>query len=126
MKGKAYIKPSKPSLVVGLIVIGLMIGFGIYFMTLISGESESGTGMIFLSVWLLVAFVIAGSMLYNYFKKDNTASIGAEITFTDQAPPAATNDFENRLRQLERLHKEKLITEEEYKAKRKAMMETQW
>ncbi len=126
MKGKAYIKPSKPSLIAGLIVIVLMMGFGIFFMTLIAGESESGVGMVFLSVWLLVCLVIAGSMLYNYFKNDDDAVIGSEITFTNDEKAEATNDIENKLRQLERLQKEKLITEEEYQSKRKAIMESEW
>jgi hypothetical protein len=126
MKGKAYIKPSKPSLIVGLIVIVLMMGFGIYFMALIADESESGVGIVFLSVWLLVCMVIAGSMLYNYFKHDDDAAIGGEITFTDQETPTVTNNVENKLKQLERLYKEKLITEEEYQSKRKAIMESDW
>lgn len=126
MKGKAYIKPSKPSLIVGLIVIILMMGFGIFFMTLIAGESESAVGMVFLSIWLLVCLVIAGSMLYNYFKQDDDSAIGSEITFTDQETPTVTNNVENKLKQLERLIKEKLITEEEYQSKRKAIMESEW
>lgn len=126
MKQKAYIKPSKPSLVVGLIAVAAMIGFGIFFMSLIAGEQESRMGMVFLSVWLLIALLIAGSMLYSYFSKDDAPAIGSEITFTDEETPGAPTNFEVRLRQLERLHKEQLITEAEYQKKRKEIMESRW
>ena len=86
MKQKAYIKPSKPSLVVGLIAVTAMIGFGIFFMTLIAGEEESRIGMVFLSIWLLIALAIAGAMLYNYFRQDATPGIRREITYSDAEP----------------------------------------
>ena len=125
MKQKAYIKPSKPSLVVGLIAVALMIGLGIFFMSRIADEQESQIGMVFLSVWLLIALLIAGSMLYNYFSKDNTPGIGGEITFTD-GEPDQTISFDERLRKLERLHLDQLITEDEYQKKRKEIMDTKW
>jgi len=126
MKGKAYVKPSKPSLIVGLIVIGLMIVFGIYFMTLIAEESESEVGMVFLSIWILVPLTIAASMLYNYFKKDGDPAIGGEITFTDESADEPATNIESRLRQLESLYKDQLITKAEYDAKRKEIMDSKW
>jgi hypothetical protein len=126
MKVKATVKPSRPSLIVGLIAIGFMIGFGIFFMSLIAGEEESWMGMVFLSMWLLIALLIAGAMLYNYFKKDDAPAIGGEITFTEEETQAAPTNFEGRLRQLERLHKEQLITEAEYQKKRREIMDSKW
>lgn len=125
MKQKAYIKPSKPSLVVGLIAIAAMIGFGIFFMTLIAGEEESRMGMVFLSIWLLIALLIAGSMLYNYFSKDASQAIGTEITFSD-GETKESNSFDERLRKLEALRRDRLISEEEYRNKRKEIMDGKW
>jgi hypothetical protein len=125
MKQKVYIKPSKPSLVVGLIAIAAMIGFGIFFMTLIAGEEESRMGMVFLSIWLLIALLIAGSMLYNYFSKDKSPAIGSEIIFSDGEANDSTG-FDERLRKLEGLRRERLISEEEYRTKRKEIMDGKW
>jgi cation transport ATPase len=125
MKKKVYIKPSKPSLVVGLIAIAAMIAFGIFFMTLIAGEEESRMGMVFLSIWLLIALLIAGSMLYNYFSKDGSQAIGSEITFSDEETNQS-NGFDERLRKLEGLRRDRLISEEEYRNKRKEIMDGKW
>lgn len=125
MKQKAYIKPSKPSLVVGLIAVTAMIGFGIFFMTLIAGEEESRIGMVFLSIWLLIALAIAGAMLYNYFSKDASPGIGSEITFSDGEANESTS-FDERLRKLEGLRRDRLISDEEYRNKRKEIMDGKW
>lgn len=125
MKQKAYIKPSKPLLVFGLIAVAVMIGLGILFMSLIADEQESQIGIVFMSVWLLIALLIAGSMLYNYFSKENAPGIGSEITFSDGEPDQSTS-FEERLRKLEGLHLDQLITEDEYQKKRKEIMDTKW
>ena len=125
MKQKVYIRPSKPSLVVGLIAVAVMIGFGIFFMSLIADEEDSKVGMVFLSVWLLIALLIAGAMLYNYFSKENAPGIGSEITFSDGEPDQTTG-FEERLRKLEGLRHDQLITEDEYQKKRKEIMDSKW
>jgi hypothetical protein len=82
-------------------------------------------GMVFLSIWLLIALLIAGSMLYNYFSKDSSPAIGAEITFSDGETNNET-DFDVRLRKLEGLRRDRLISEEEYRNKRKEIMDGKW
>ncbi len=126
MKKKIYVKPSKPALVVGLIAVLLMLGFGIFFMNLLSSEgSDIGVG--FMAFWIIIVLLIAGSYIYGLVSKNNKVGIGEEITMEDDADIAdASSDFEARLRKLESLWKDKLITETEYRKKRAAILQEQW
>jgi hypothetical protein len=70
MKQKAYIKPTKPGLIVGLIVIIAFLAFGIFFFTLLSGEPDAYIGQIFLIIWIIIVLVIGGSFVNNLINYD--------------------------------------------------------
>lgn len=126
MKNKAYIKPSKPALVVGLIAVVLMLAFGIFFMRALIGEgSEMGVG--FIAIWMLFVLLIGAVFVYNLFNKNEKTSIAEEITFTQDQPQGETQgDFDTRLRKLELLRKDQLITEAEYRKKREEILSSKW
>ncbi len=129
MKQKAYIRPTKPGLIVGLIVIIAFLAFGIVFFTLLSGEPDAYIGQIFLVIWIIVVLVIGGSFVNNLINYDKNpgSSIAQEIEM-----PEASNSreigisFDDKLRKLENLRKEGLISEQEYAAKRQEIMQQKW
>lgn len=126
MKNKAYIKPTKPALVVGLIAMVGMLAFGIFFMSVLS-EEGSGIGMGFMSIWILFVLLIGGIFVYNLVTKNDKNSIAEEISFTQDEPLKDEQpDFDSKLRKLELLRKDHLITEPEYRKKREEIFNSKW
>ncbi|MEQ1796901.1 MAG: hypothetical protein ABL872_03050 [Lacibacter sp.] len=126
MKNKAYIKPTKPALVVGLIAMVGMLAFGIFFMSVLA-EEGSGIGMGFMSIWILFVLLIGGIFVYNLVTKNNHNSIAEEISFTQDEPlKEEQTDFDSKLRKLELLRKDHLITEPEYRKKREEIFNSKW
>jgi len=126
MKNKAYIKPTKPALIVGLIAVVAMLAFGIFFMRALA-EDNSGIGMGFMSVWILFVLLIGGIFVYNLVTKNDHNSIAEEISFTQDEPlKEEQTDFDSRLRKLELLRKDQLITETEYRKKREEILNSKW
>lgn len=129
MKKKAYVKATKPSLIVGMLVAFLMFVFGIVFLISLLGEPENGVGIAFLSIWLIIVLIIAGSYYINYknYDKDSGSSFAGEIELPDSMSDEESSlTFDDKLRKLEDLKKDNLITEEEYNAKRKEIMNQKW
>ncbi|WDU83306.1 SHOCT domain-containing protein [Caloramator sp. Dgby_cultured_2] len=114
MGKKIIVKQSKEqaifSMIVGLIfvIIGITIAipnfglFGIF--------------------WTLIAFLIFGSSVYNVINKRGLPSWSAEIEDNIEL----NEDFETKLRKLNRLKEDGLITEEEFQIKREEIMKAKW
>lgn len=129
MSKKAYIKPTKPSLVVGMIVVVFMLIFGIFFIILLLDEPDSYIGIGFLSIWLLVLLVIGGSLANNYINYDKNpgSSLAEEIQLEESNYPSDTSmRFDEKLRKLDELKNEKLLSEAEYEVKRKEILDQKW
>lgn len=126
MKNKAYIKPTKPALIVGLIAMVAMLAFGVFFMRALA-EDNSSIGMGFMSVWILFVLLIGGIFVYNLVTKNDHNSIAEEISFTqDEQLKEEQTDFDSKLRKLELLRKDQLITETEYRKKREEILNSKW
>ncbi len=106
----------------GIVVAAAMLVFGLVFFALLGEDGETfGIGRIFLLFWMLVVIAIGGYnfyLLYNYDKVD----VG---TFSGDINMSAIS-FDEKLRKLDALHKENLISEEEYKLKRDEIMRREW
>jgi len=129
MKQKVYIKPTKPGLVVGIIVIIVFIAFGVFFFTLLSGEPEAYIGQTFLAFWFIILLVIGGIFVNNLINYDKNpgSDIAEEIEIPDVLIPRETGiSFDDKLRKLDKLRKEGLINDEEFAAKRKEILEQKW
>lgn len=117
-------KPSKPSLIAGMIAVGLMLIFGVVFLFLMIDE-ESMVGILFLSFWILVMILLEVIFIYNY--RNPNKSISEEIIISDEdKDDEETESFDKRLRRLESLYKERLISQNEYKQKRDEIMNSKW
>lgn len=69
-------------------------------------------------LWTLLAVAITG---YNAYLAFGKGKVGPEIYIEDDAAPAS--DAEERLTELRNLYDRRLITEEEYEAKRKKILD---
>lgn len=124
MTKKIYMKPSKPSLITGMIAVGVMLIFGVVFLFLMIDE-ESTVGILFLSFWILVMILLEVTFIYNY--RNPGKSISEEVIISDEdTDDEETISFDKRLRRLESLYKERLISQNEYKQKRDEIMNSKW
>jgi hypothetical protein len=119
---KINIRPIRPSLVVGLIVTSAFLVFGIVFMIVLIKE-QSWPGVAFIAFWILIILVMIGYLAYMLATRRPVVDIE-----TETAPPAgeAGLDFDEKLRKLELLKKDGLVSEAEYQAKRAEIMKKNW
>ncbi|MFT3844213.1 MAG: SHOCT domain-containing protein [Lacibacter sp.] len=124
MKKKMYIKPSRASLIAGMIAVVIFLVFGIVFLFLLADESSS-VGMIAVSVWIVFVLLIGALFLYKFINYNKGNSGDEEFFFSDEREEEVPT-FDERLRKLEALYKDKLITEAEYRKKRAEIMQSKW
>lgn len=129
MRQKAYIKTTKPGLIVGIVVVLAFIAFGIFFFSLLSGEPDAGIGQTFLIVWMFVLLIIGGIFVNNLINYDKNpgASVAEEIDMPDAINTREVEiSFDDKLRKIDKLRKEGLISDAEFEAKRQEIMQQKW
>jgi hypothetical protein len=128
MDNNTYIRP-RPTKLSG----GVMIGVGAVFLLfslvpLLAAEGEARPFAIgFAAVWILMclSFIVYGVYILTSAKPSSGIIFDIEDN-TVPNDPAPPGDFETRIRKLEKLKDDRLITEEEYKSKRAEIMKEQW
>jgi hypothetical protein len=127
MTNKAIIKPTKASFIIGIIVLSLFLGFGIFFFFLLSEEPDSYIGQGFLIFWNLIVLILLIFLIYSLKNFDKKNILGTEIVvkakLNNEKPDL---EFDEKLKKLESLKNEGLISDEEYKTKRKEIMNENW
>jgi hypothetical protein len=119
-------RPTKLSGIV-MIVMGIVfLAFSAVPFTAAEGEARP-FAMIFGAVWVLmcVGFVVYGA----YILVSARPSIGIVYDIEGGAPTGASNtdnDFDARLRKLEKLKQDRLISEDEYRRKREEIVKDPW
>ncbi|MDP4090595.1 MAG: SHOCT domain-containing protein, partial [Bacillota bacterium] len=115
--GRMRVKPSKPSSLVGMLTGVIFVFIGLF----VAIPSAGGFGVI----WTLFAVIITASNAYNFFSEDGISSYEINIDSDNErygsnsrnnfnSASAGSNDFEDKLRKLERLKEDGLLTEDEY------------
>ncbi|UUZ79086.1 SHOCT domain-containing protein [Paenibacillus sp. P26] len=119
MISRGRIRPSKASSLMGMIVGGVFVVIGL---TVISSFGWFGV------FWTLMALGITIGHAVNFFGKRGISSWEVEMQPPEQRAPHRESavDFETKLRRLERLKAEGLITEEEYHRKRAEILAEKW
>jgi len=115
------VRPPRTSSVV-MIGMGLLfLFFGIAFIAAAEGEARPFV-LVFGILWIAVCigFIVFGIYSLSRGKAPAVAIIDVESS------PEEGADFEAKLRKLERLRKERLISEEEYRRKRTEIMAEKW
>ncbi|MDD8020075.1 MAG: SHOCT domain-containing protein [Acidobacteriota bacterium] len=140
-------RPSPLSSTITLIMGILFLFFGLALMISTMGEPGEGTGLmtLFMVIWLAacIGIIIYSIINLTSFKESKTSGPALEVFevekevssekkagLTDVASPETPArgkaDFGFRLRELENLRKERLITEEEYQRKRREILDEKW
>ncbi|MNH92190.1 hypothetical protein D3C73_447650 [compost metagenome] len=117
MRGRA--RPSKAASFMGMIVGGIFIFIGL---TVFSNIGWFGI------VWSLLALGITIGHAFNFFSKRGVSSWEIEVDDKNLSIPrnSLADDIETRLRLIERLRDEALITDEEYQQKRREILNEKW
>jgi hypothetical protein len=108
---KAKIRPSKESSIFGII---MSIFFGIVMTIGLSiGEFPI---LAIIGVWIFISFGVAYQLMF----------LGGKPASTEEVELDKNVDFEDKLKKLENLKRDKLISESEYKQKRSEIMNQKW
>lgn len=112
------IKPSKPVSAMAMIVGIFMIGIGLCTIPMLGPIGV---------VWTLAAVAITGAHAFNVFSKRGLATTQIDIEGDGpMQPPSESLPFDERLRRLEQLRKEGLLTENEFQDKRSELLNQKW
>lgn len=125
MPNNVRVRPTRAVTIMGLVAAVAMAFFGIFFMIVVTKDSstESGPMIGFMILWFLILGVIIAYGIYNLTSRKGVV----EIDIGPNAPEAkAAPDFEEKLRKLETLKKDGLVTDEEYRIKRNEIMAEKW
>ena len=114
--GKVRVRPSKSQSLVG------MIGGAVF---VIIGFSLIPTMGVFGIIWTLMALAIGGLHAYNFFSNRGVASWEIDVD-SNNGTANREGDFEARLRKLNKLKEDGLITENEFEKKRIEIMKSEW
>lgn len=125
MPRKVYVKPPPPTRTVlwaQIIVAALFLPFGVFLLSSAEGEARPFV-LIFFVAWVVVclAIIVNAARWLSLVKKGSIEV--AEIAGTEGE---AEGDFAVRLRALEDLRKDELISESEYQAKRAEILREKW
>lgn len=128
MRPKAYIKPTKASLIIGIIVSVFFLIFGIaFFAVLVNEGSLIGQG--FMVFWTIMILIMGGTFIHSLinYNKNEKISIAEVVDLPETINKNATEiPFDEKLRKLEELKNEGLISEREYDEKRKEIFNLKW
>ena len=115
MKRKVTYRPSKAGTVLGGVVGVIFVFIGLFVVI-----PQAGLFGLF---WTAVAVAITATNFYHAF---GSSYIGPDIEISDEEEPlkaaAAAEPAEERLKKLQSLYDQRLITTEEYQEKRKEIL----
>ncbi len=119
---RTRVRPSRPELVTGLIVAVAFLVFGVVFLRVLV-KDRSGPGVGFLVFWIFCVLVMIGYLIFLLAGRKGVLEIETEAG----APAGETApSFGAKLRELDRLKRDGLISEDEYRAKRAEIMAEKW
>ena len=126
MNGKIIVRPPRASAIVMIVMGILFLAYGITLVGLAEGDARPPV-LIFGILWaaVCIGIIVYGLCILSRGKAPAVAIIDVESAPGEGNRTEGT-DFEGKLRKLERLRKERLISEEEYRRKRTEIMAEKW
>lgn len=120
-EGRGGVRPSRAtSWVAATVGIGMILAVVMFF---VGGPFVGGA--VFMLVSIVAACSIVGYHIWNATSRQgaNHTQFDFQLSRDGQQSP---NNFNQQLRDLESLRKDNLISEEEYRIKRKQIMDADW
>lgn len=126
MNKKITVRPPRASAIVMIVMGILFLAFGVVLVDAAEGEARP-FALMFGILWVVVCIgiVVYGLCILSRGKAPAIAVLDVESA-TEGENRAEGTDFDAKLRKLERLRKERLISEEEYRRKRTEIMAEKW
>ncbi len=127
MRNQAFIKPTRQSYKAGIIVAAFFLAFGAFFFYLMYDE-RSVVGQVFTAFWMLIIVFIIGALVYNLHKYNESEKMTIDtIDMPDMSRDSAAKiPFDEKLRKLEQLKMDGLISSPEYDSKRAEILKEKW
>ncbi|MCX6567438.1 MAG: hypothetical protein NT147_00095 [Candidatus Aminicenantes bacterium] len=114
MLQKTSVKPTRPAVLLGLIAAIAFLIFGLVFLSVLI-KLGSGLGIAFMIFWIFIVLIMIGFSIHLLTSRKGVLELDTE----SQIPEGESGpDFEAKLRKLELLKKDGLVTDEEYRDKR--------
>ena len=106
----------------------MIVGITLVFIGIFSAIPQTGLFGVF---WTLAAVGITVFQAYNFFSNKGVAPWEIDVNDNSNVESnnqftSASSDFETRLRKLNRLKEDGLITEEEFQKKREELLREKW
>lgn len=131
MKDRIKTASMRPSPLASKITIVGLILFLIFGLFLMSDAPDEPAINIFCIMWVIaciggIIYSIRNLSTYSEEQKKKIPLTADEVVELVSEDETEEKDFETKLRKLESLRKDGLITEEEYQRKRKEIMDKKW
>lgn len=125
---RARIKPSKATSVGGIIggIFAILILIFIFIPSFSSSDFPGGVFFPIAMIVMVLIGIIFSIANISSPKGISTEDIDIDNSLITSQSKDTKNDFEQKLRKLESLKKDSLITEEEYQKKRSEIMKQGW
>lgn len=121
MTPKIYAKPPKALFVAQTILLPLFMIFGLGFLIIAQGEAR-----IFVALFVLIWEAACIAIFINAIKALRMIKNGKIEVAEISGLTEDKNSFASKLRELDDLKKDGLVTEEEYQRKRSEIMNEKW
>ncbi|MGB8959178.1 MAG: hypothetical protein WCC00_09255 [Candidatus Aminicenantales bacterium] len=122
MLQKTSVKPTRPAVLLGLIAAIAFLIFGLVFLSVLI-KLGSGLGIAFMIFWIFIVLIMIGFSIHLLTSRKGVLELDTE----SQIPEGESGpDFEAKLRKLELLKKDGLVTDEEYRDKRAEILKQKW
>jgi hypothetical protein len=126
-----HVKPSKPVSIGALVVLAFMLFFGIAFAGLIGGEiysysDEPALKILFSLIMLAWIGGVLVMIIYHVINIKRAAGLSVIDLETEAGITTAKKEPMQKLRDLEALKKDQLISSAEYEKKRREILNEKW
>ncbi len=126
----ASVRPSPLASKITIVMLVIFLFFGLFLMSDGPGTGETSFAL-FRMIWVIaciggIIYSIRNLSTYSKEQKGKLPATTTDVIEVEFEGETGGGDFETRLRKLEALKKDGLITEEEYKQKRREIMDEKW
>lgn len=122
MPTKVYVKAPKTIVVAQIILVPLFMIFGLLFIFVVPGEAR-----VFVAIFIVIWEAACIAILLNAIKILKRIKNGKiEVVEISGLAGGEENNFAAKLRDLDGLKNDKLISDDEYQAKREEILKAKW